>query len=103
MNSSLARPRTDSSIMTGQYRIERREALRPTSAVMPSSEPPRPRSSGDSLTSIHIRQAIQNDRASVAWLVSRFTPLLLCQAQHRIAPALRSVCDADDAVSDVWM
>src|SRR5436853_3642177 len=67
------------------------------------SERPAGQSPGDSLTSIHIRQAILNDRASVAWLVSRFTPLLLCQAQSRIAPALRAVCDADDAVSDVWM
>lgn len=58
---------------------------------------------GEGLTSIHIQRAIRNERASVAWLVSRFTPLLLCQAQHRIAPSLRRVCDPEDAVADVWM
>jgi RNA polymerase sigma-70 factor (ECF subfamily) len=60
-------------------------------------------SPGDHLTSIHIQQAIKNDRESVAWLVSRFTPLLLCQAHHRLAPSLRRFCDPDDAVADVWM
>jgi RNA polymerase sigma factor (sigma-70 family) len=55
------------------------------------------------MTSFHVRQATRNDRASVAWLVSRFTPLLLCQAQHRISPSLRRFCDPDDAVADVWM
>ena len=60
-------------------------------------------SPSDHLTSIHIQQAIKNDRNSVAWLVSRFTPLLLCQAHHRLPPALRRFCDPDDAVADVWM
>jgi RNA polymerase sigma factor (sigma-70 family) len=61
------------------------------------------RSPGDQLTSLHITKAITNDRESVAWLVSRFTPLLLCQAHQRIAPALRRHCDPDDVVADVWM
>jgi RNA polymerase sigma factor (sigma-70 family) len=60
-------------------------------------------SRGDQLTSLHITRAITNDRESVAWLVSRFTPLLLCQAHQRIAPALRRHCDPDDVVADVWM
>src|SRR5262245_49781933 len=60
-------------------------------------------SPGDNLTSLHIRKAITNDRESLAWLVSRFTPLLLCQAHQRIASALRRHCDPDDVVSDVWM
>lgn len=60
-------------------------------------------SRGDQLTSLHIAKAITNDRESVAWLVSRFTPLLLCQAHQRIAPALRRHCDPDDVVADVWM
>jgi RNA polymerase sigma factor (sigma-70 family) len=52
---------------------------------------------------LHIRKAITSDRESVAWLVSRFTPLLLCQAHQRIAPALRRHCDPDDVVADTWM
>jgi len=58
---------------------------------------------GERVTSLHIEQAIRNDRASTAWLVSRFTPLLMCQARHRIPPSLQKFCDADDVVADVWM
>src|SRR5688572_22626450 len=60
-------------------------------------------SPGDHLTSIHIQQAIKNDRVSLAWLVSRFTPLLLYLAHHRLGPPLRRFCDPDDAVADTWM
>jgi RNA polymerase sigma factor (sigma-70 family) len=60
-------------------------------------------SPGEHLTSLHIQEAIKNDRESVAWLVSRFTPLLLCQARQRIGPSLRRHCDPDDVVADVWM
>jgi RNA polymerase sigma factor (sigma-70 family) len=68
---------------------------------MESPVPSRP--PGERLTSLHIQQAIQSDRASVGWLVSRFTPLLLCQAQHRISPSLKRFCDPEDVVADVWM
>jgi RNA polymerase sigma-70 factor, ECF subfamily len=66
-------------------------------------ENPGQRSPGDHLTSIHVANAIKNDRESVAWLVSRFTPLLMCQARQRISAPLRRFCDPDDAVADVWM
>lgn len=58
---------------------------------------------GDRLTTIHVRQAIHSDRASVGWLVARFSPLLRCQARQRMAPSLRRFVDADDVVADVWM
>jgi RNA polymerase sigma factor (sigma-70 family) len=64
---------------------------------------PETRSPGDQLTSLHITRAITNDRESVAWLVSRFTPLLLCQAHQRISAPLRRHCDPEDVVADVWM
>jgi RNA polymerase sigma-70 factor, ECF subfamily len=67
------------------------------------TEPPQQVSPGEHLTSLHIQKAIKNDRESVAWLVSRFTPLLLCQARQRIGPSLRRHCDPDDVVADVWM
>jgi RNA polymerase sigma-70 factor, ECF subfamily len=57
----------------------------------------------DHLTSIHVRKAIANDRESLAWLVSRFTPLLMCMARQRIPAPLRRFVDPDDAVADVWM
>jgi RNA polymerase sigma-70 factor, ECF subfamily len=72
-------------------------------ARSPMADSPDRQSDGERLTSLHIRQAIQNDRASVAWLISRFTPLLMCQARHRMSPDLRKFCDADDVVADVWM
>ena len=58
---------------------------------------------GERLTSIHIKQAIDKDRASTAWLVSRFTPLLLCQARHRTPASLARYYDPEDLASDVWM
>ena len=61
------------------------------------------RSPGDHLTSIHVRKAIGNDRDSLAWLVSRFTPLLMCMARQRISAPLHRFVDPDDAVADVWM
>jgi RNA polymerase sigma-70 factor, ECF subfamily len=57
----------------------------------------------DQLTSVHVQKAIGNDRESVAWLVSRFTPLLMCMARQRIAAPLRRFVDPDDVVADVWM
>ena len=57
----------------------------------------------DHLTSIHVKNAIGNDRESIAWLVARFTPLLMCQARQRIPTQLRRFCDPDDVVGDVWM
>jgi RNA polymerase sigma-70 factor (ECF subfamily) len=69
----------------------------------PSSRPHADVPHGETATSIQVRRAIENDRASVAWLVSRFTPLLLCQVQYRIAPSLRRVVDPDDVVADVWV
>ncbi len=66
-------------------------------------EPTQPPVSGEGQTSLHLRNAARNDRASTAWIVSRFTPLLLCQASQRIPASLRRFCDADDLVADVWV
>jgi RNA polymerase sigma-70 factor, ECF subfamily len=57
----------------------------------------------DQLTSVHVQKAIGNDRESVAWLVSRFTPLLMCMARQRISASLRRFVDPDDVVAEVWM
>jgi RNA polymerase sigma-70 factor, ECF subfamily len=67
------------------------------------SDPAESVTRGERNTSLHVRRAAENDRESVAWLVSRYTPLLLCQARHRLPPSLRRHCDPDDAVADVWM
>lgn len=58
--------------------------------------------SGADATSVHVRRAWDGDAASTAWVVERFTPLLLAQARYRIGTRLRHVCDASDLVQDVW-
>jgi RNA polymerase sigma factor (sigma-70 family) len=67
------------------------------------TDPAEPLRNGDRWTTIHVRKAIDNDRASVGWLVARFTPVLLCQARQRMAPSLRRFVDPEDVVADVWM
>jgi RNA polymerase sigma factor (sigma-70 family) len=53
-------------------------------------------------TSIHMRRAGQGDRTSLEWIVVRFTPLLLVQAKYRLGPRLRTHCEPEDLVQDVW-
>ena len=57
---------------------------------------------GDDATSIHARRAGTGDGASIAWIIERFTPLLLAQARYRLGPGLRHVHDPADLVNDVW-
>jgi RNA polymerase sigma factor (sigma-70 family) len=66
------------------------------------SKPPADPPSGDA-TTIHVRRAKEGDAASVAWLVTRFSPLLLAQASYRLGPELRTHCDPLDLVNDVWL
>ncbi len=54
------------------------------------------------LTTVHVRGAVAGDADSLAWLVARFTPLLLAQARYRIGPRLRGECEPEDLVQDVW-
>jgi RNA polymerase sigma-70 factor, ECF subfamily len=53
-------------------------------------------------TSVRIRSAIGGDAASVAWLVDRFSPVLLAQARFRVGKLLRRHYDPEDLVADVW-
>jgi len=50
-----------------------------------------------------VHRAKEGDAASVAWLVTRFSPLLLAQASYRLGPELRTHCDPLDLVNDVWL
>ena len=60
-----------------------------------SSEP-----SDDSI--VRVRAAIAGDDDGLAWLVERYTPLLLAQAKNRIGRELGRVVGADDLVQEVW-
>jgi RNA polymerase sigma factor (sigma-70 family) len=57
----------------------------------------------DHLTTVHLRRAREGDRESLAWLVERFTPLLIAQARRRLGPALLRGHDPEDVVQDVWV
>ncbi|MCR9246095.1 MAG: sigma-70 family RNA polymerase sigma factor [bacterium] len=54
-------------------------------------------------TTIHVRQAVAGDDASCAWIVERFTPLLLAQARYRLTGDIATICDPADIVSEVWL
>ena len=53
-------------------------------------------------TSFHTRAAADGQRESLNWLVQRFTPLLLAQAERRMGAVLRRHHDPEDLVNDVW-
>lgn len=53
-------------------------------------------------TTRYVRGAARGDRASLDWLVARFTPLLLAQADLLMGRKFRSVIDPEDLVSEVW-
>ncbi len=53
-------------------------------------------------TSFHVLRARTGDDSSLAWIVNRFTPLLLEQARYRIGAALRRRLEPEDLVQEVW-
>jgi len=69
----------------------------------PPPHPPEPSFAPDALTSFHVRKARAGDDESLAWVVQRFTPLLIAQADYHLGSKLRSVCDPEDLVNDTWM
>jgi RNA polymerase sigma-70 factor (ECF subfamily) len=54
-------------------------------------------------TTIHVRRSREGDAVSLAWLVERFTPLLLVQARYRLGRHLASLYDAEDLVQESWV
>jgi RNA polymerase sigma factor (sigma-70 family) len=69
----------------------------------PSSSSSARGSDQDHNTSFHARLAVQGDQDSLAWLVTRLSPLLLLQAERRLGPSLRRAQDPEDLVAEVWM
>ncbi|MEM7205622.1 MAG: sigma-70 family RNA polymerase sigma factor [Planctomycetota bacterium] len=51
---------------------------------------------------MHARQAAAGDERSIAWIVDRFSPLLLAQARYRLGPAARQQVPAEDLVHETW-
>ena len=54
------------------------------------------------LTTLHVQRAVAGERDSVDWLVRRFTPLLMAQAEYRLGAVLRRHVEPEDLVDDVW-
>ena len=62
--------------------------------------PAQPDDSAD--TTIHVRRALDGDRASLDWIVAHFSPLLLAQARYRLGDTLKNLYDPEDLVSETW-
>jgi RNA polymerase sigma-70 factor (ECF subfamily) len=56
----------------------------------------------DDDTTLHVRGAIQGERACVEWVVTHFTPFLLAQAHYRVGRHLRGLYDSEDLVQRTW-
>ena len=55
-----------------------------------------------SVTDLHARGAIGGDLDSLAWIVSRISPLLEVRARDQLAGGLSAVCEPTDIVNTVW-
>lgn len=53
-------------------------------------------------TSQRVQGALSGSREDLEWLIERFTPLLLAQADYRLPRELRRVHEPEDVVSTTW-
>ena len=54
-------------------------------------------------TSLHIRGAIEGQKDSLSWIVTRFSPFVRVQAEYRLRGSLRRSLDPEDLVHEVWL
>lgn len=54
-------------------------------------------------TTIRVRRALEGDALSLAWIIERFSPLLLAYATHRLGAALRRRLDPEDLLQEAWL
>jgi RNA polymerase sigma-70 factor (ECF subfamily) len=59
-------------------------------------------STSEPLTTLKVRSALAGDDEARAWIVLRFSPLLLAQARYRMRNRLRRYYDPEDVVADAW-
>jgi RNA polymerase sigma factor (sigma-70 family) len=57
----------------------------------------------DTPTSVHVRRARQGDKASLSWVIERFSPLLLAAARYHMRDSLSRVADPEDVLGEVWL
>ena len=53
-------------------------------------------------TSMYVRKAVAGSGESQAWIIHRFTPVLLVSARWHLSRHRRGICDAEDLVQEVW-
>lgn len=53
-------------------------------------------------TTLHVHRAVKGDLDSLAWLISRLSPLLLAQAEYRLGATLRTRVEPEDLVQEAW-
>ncbi len=53
-------------------------------------------------SSRNVRRAVSGDRSQQNWLIERFTPLLLAQAEYRLSTRTRRHLDPEDLVQETW-
>jgi len=73
---------------------------------MPTDDRPHAPDLGDepsNLTSLHVRRARDGERASIEWIVGRFTPLLLANARYQLRGVLGGLYEPEDLVQEVWL
>ena len=54
------------------------------------------------LTSVAVRGALLGNQDNLAWVLQRFTPMLMASARQLIGTRLQQYVDADDLVQEVW-
>lgn len=54
-------------------------------------------------SSSQVQLAIQGNNESLKWVIRRYTPVLLAQADYRLSRRLRQYADPEDIVQDVWI
>jgi RNA polymerase sigma-70 factor (ECF subfamily) len=56
----------------------------------------------EGVTSRYVGEALQGNRESLEWVVTRFTPLLRAQAAWRLG-SLQAQCAPEDVVAEAWL
>ena len=57
----------------------------------------------DAQTTMLARRAVDGESEALNGIIERFGPALTALARHKLGGPLRSVCDPEDLVADVWV
>lgn len=58
----------------------------------------------DQLTTHHVRRAVQGDQDSLAWVVTRFSPMLMAAARRHLGWSNQApILEAEELVQETWL